>query len=87
MIMKNNHNKKDMKTKTLNQLWAHIERIRGYFSNPNAPGQAERLNRACDICNRYGNKAWQYLTTTPEYNRADFDGENTPVPMSVYAAK
>lgn len=35
-----------MKTKTLNQLWAQIERIRGYFSNPNAPGQAERLNRA-----------------------------------------
>lgn len=48
-----------MKTKTLNQLWAQIERIRAYFDNPHAPGQAERLNRACEICNRYGRKAWQ----------------------------
>lgn len=74
-----------MKTKTLNQIWAQIERIRGYFDNPNAPEQAARLNRACEICNRYGNNMWAYLITLPEHNRADFDGENMPVPMGIYA--
>lgn len=83
----NNHNKRDMKTKTLNQLWAQIERIRGYFDKPNAPGQAERLNRACEICNRYGNNIWHYLNSTPGYNKIIYDDENTPVPMSIYAAK
>lgn len=76
-----------MKTKSLNQLWSQIERIRGYFDNPNAPGQSERLNHACEICNRYGNKAWKYITTMPEYNRTGFNGENIQVPMSIYAAK
>ena len=76
-----------MKTKTLNQLWAQIERIRGYFDNPNAPGQAERLNRACEICNRYGNKAWRHIMKMPGYNWSDFDGKNIPVPMCIYAGK
>lgn len=72
-----------MKTKTLHQLCAQIERIHGYFDNPNAPGQAERLNRACKICNRYGCNIWHYLNS----NKIIYNVVNIPVPMSIYAAK
>lgn len=76
-----------MKTKTLNQLWAQIERIRAYFDNPHTPGQAERLNRACEICNRYGRKAWQYIMTLPEWSFTASGFEDMPVPMKYYTEK
>lgn len=76
-----------MKTKTLNQLWAQIERIRAYFDNPLVPGQAERLNRACEICNRYSRKAWQYIMTLPEWSFTASGFEDMPVPMKYYTEK
>lgn len=71
-----------MKTKTIRQMWAQLERIRNYFADTPTPEQVIKLNKACDTCNAMAKKAYNHIVGTGTTGEEAFD---VPVSIEIYS--